>query len=247
MKTFKCQKWQSANCSRVQWAPAAFLQVSFWSEPLGIPGPGKAGWQWGHVTAFSLLQGWVLSSRTPPDPQCSAPEAPWASLMACPSFLGFCAVRVHFLLTHIPPTSHQKWQRGRKQESKSSFAVMVQKVSSFLASIKLSDMTVFLPRQNYCCFSVTTSRIFKKEKNLQFRSFDSSQRNCMFLQLFEQELPQRQFLMALGCLPICTIACICKALFSHMDSKFDWCFWARVCLWLTILVSNLKQSYIESK
>lgn len=70
MKTSKCQKWQSPNSSCLQWAPAAFLQVSFWNEPLRIPGPGKAGWWWGHVTAFSLLQS-VRAQLQDPQVLCS--------------------------------------------------------------------------------------------------------------------------------------------------------------------------------
>lgn len=83
MKTFKCQKWQSPNSSCLQWAPAAFLQVSFWSEPLRVPGPGKAGdgEKLGHVTAFSLLQRVGAQLQDSPDAQVLCSWGPLSPLI----------------------------------------------------------------------------------------------------------------------------------------------------------------------
>lgn len=112
---------------------------------------------------------WILSPSIPLNTQAPffwgwvRPDPPdkWLVLHSW----GCCAVRTRVSLTLIPPTTHQIGQGGIKWEIKKVCDTMVQDISSFLASVKVSDMAAFLPMQNYCwLFLCYHSRTFKKEK-----------------------------------------------------------------------------------
>lgn len=137
MKTSKCQKWQSPNSRCLQWPPAAFLQVSFWSNPW----PGKAAWPWGHVTAFSCSKVWVLNSRTAPDPQVLCSWGPLSPNINGLSFIPrvLCPEDTFFVNQHTTSYSPKRAERN-KRRIQEFICCNVQDIFSFPASIKLSDM-----------------------------------------------------------------------------------------------------------
>lgn len=98
------------------------------------------------------------SAPAPPDPQgvrLCAPTAPQINSLCC---------RTYVSLTQIPPTAHQKGQWGMKGEFNKIFDTMLQDTSSFLASVKVSDTTAFLPVPNYFwLFLSYHSRTLKRE------------------------------------------------------------------------------------